>query len=366
MDAIVVGLVPSPGMPEKITSKIVNKLSTNIKEENNWNINLKFEIKKDPITDSSEHINKAMHIINRIREEKNWDYIIGLTDLPRFSKKKTIISDVNISQNSALIFLPSLGAINMTSKAHNIIKDILNDLLSKTAQYNPQHIKKMHITTNRLSKVNKLDFKNKKHVSKRYIINSRMIGKMQTISGMTYLNQPWKAITSFTKILSLSFATGTYISIFPTPWQLSDNFSLIRFIMLTLIAIIGMVVWLMYTHNLWEPKASANKRKYRFIYNITTFTTLSVVTITNYLILYIMLTLMIVFFIPETLFTMWGKANPEHSALNYLKLSWFITSLGVIVGAFGSTMQKKEKIRKITYSYRQLNRYYRAKSSNKK
>src|SRR5699024_4883434 len=190
-------------MPEKITSKIVNKLSTNIKEENNWNINLKFEIKKDPITDSSEHINKAMHIINCIREEKNWDYIIGLTDLPRYSKKKTIISDVNIRKNSALIFIPSLGAINMTIKAHNIIKNI-------------------HITKKLLLNVNKLDFKNKKHVSKRYIINSRMIGKMQTISGMTYLNQPWKAITSFTKILSLSFATGTYISIFPTPWQLSD------------------------------------------------------------------------------------------------------------------------------------------------
>ncbi|MDW8544574.1 hypothetical protein [Staphylococcus pseudoxylosus] len=366
MNQIVVGLVPSPGLPEKITYKIIDGLATHIKKGTNWEINLKFEIKTDPITDTSEQINKAMNIANHIKEKNDWDYIICLTDLPRFSNKKTIISDMNIYQKTALIFLPSLGAFNIKVKTHHIIIDVLNYLISNTVQHKIKQLKTTRIQSNLFSKIKKVNPEEKTNVTQRFIMNSRIIGGFHNIIGMTYLNRPWKARTSFSKLLSLSFATGTYISIFPTPWQLSANFSLLRFIILALISILGMVVWLIYAHSLWEPKSSRNRRKYRFIYNVTTFTTLIIITIANYLILYAMLTLMIVFFIPEKLFTMWGQVNPEHTVINYMRLSWFITSLGIIVGAFGSTIEKENEIRKITYSYRQLNRHYRAKSQKEK
>ncbi|WP_432750170.1 hypothetical protein WKW43_14240 (plasmid) [Staphylococcus pseudoxylosus] len=105
MNQIVVGLVPFLYLPEKITYKIIDGLATHIKKGTNWEINLKFEI-KHPITDTSEQINKAMNIANHIKEKNDWDYIICLTDLPRFSNKKTIISDMNIYQKTALIFPP--------------------------------------------------------------------------------------------------------------------------------------------------------------------------------------------------------------------------------------------------------------------
>ncbi|MBU8681469.1 uncharacterized membrane protein YidH (DUF202 family) [Staphylococcus saprophyticus] len=365
MDQIVVGLVPSPGLPEKIPFKIIDELSTNIKKGTNWELNLKFEIKTDPIIGSSEQINKAMNIANRVKKENNWDYIICLTDLPRFSKKKAIVSDVNINQRVAIIFLPTLGAINIQTKTRYVITDVLNYLLLNNTQYKIKQPKRTRMQLNLFSKIKMINPEEETNINRRFIMNSSVIGAVHTIIGMTYLNQPWKAITSFTKILSLSFATGTYISIFPTPWQLSAHFSLLRFTMLALISIIGMVFWLIYTHNLWEPKSSKNKRKYRFIYNITTFITLLVITIANYLILYTLLTLMVSFFIPETLFTTWGQASPEHSVINYMRLSWFITSLGIIVGAFGSSTQREKEIRKVTYSYRQLNRYNRDKSQKR-
>ncbi|XVK97094.1 hypothetical protein AABC03_13955 (plasmid) [Staphylococcus nepalensis] len=141
MNQIVVGLVPSPGLPEKITYKIIDGLATHIKKGINREINLKFEIKTDPIIDSSEEINKAMNIANHIKENNDWDYIICLTDLPRFSNKKTIISDMNIYQKTALIFLPSLGAFNIKVKTHHIIIDVLNYLISNTLQHKIKNLR---------------------------------------------------------------------------------------------------------------------------------------------------------------------------------------------------------------------------------
>lgn len=190
MNQIVVGLVPSPGLPEKITYKIIDGLATHIKKRTNWEINLRFEVKTDPITDASEQINKAMNIANHIKEENNWDYIICLTDLPRFSKNKTIISDMNIHQRAALVFLPSLGAFNIKVKTHHIIIDVLNYLISSTAQYKIKHLKTTRIQSNLFSKIKKVNPEEKTNVNQRFIMNSRIIGAVYTIIGMTYLNQP--------------------------------------------------------------------------------------------------------------------------------------------------------------------------------
>ena len=39
------------------------------------------------------------------------------------------------------------------------------------------------------------------------------------------------------------------------------------------------------------------------------------------------------------------------------EILWFVSSLGLLAGAMGSTVENEEKIRRITYSYRQYHRY---------
>src|SRR5699024_8896368 len=59
-------------------------------------------------------------------------------------------------------------------------------------------------------------------------------------------------------------------------------------------------------------------------------------------------------------FSNWTSLNSkEPTVLNYINLIWFITSLGILTGAMGSTVENAEKIKRVTYSFRQ---YYRAKS----
>ena len=188
---------------------------------------------------------------------------------------------------------------------------------------------------------------------------------IQLVAGLTRANQPWKNIFNFKKIISVAFATGTYISIFSMPWELSVIYSPFRLILLMVIAIVGMAGWLFYAHQLLERKTAKSQRVYRYIYNSTTLVTLSMITLINYFILYILLAVSITLFVPVDLFNSWTSAKAQFTFTNYLRLIWFVASLGLLAGAMGSTVENEEKIRRITYSYRQYHRYKEAEQEEK-
>lgn len=149
------------------------------------------------------------------------------------------------------------------------------------------------------------------------------------------------------------------------PWELSVIYSPFRLILLMIIAILGMAGWLLYAHQLLERKSAKSQRVYRYIYNSTTLVTLSVITLMNYFILYILLIISITLFVPVDLFNSWTSAKAQFTFTNYLRLIWFVASLGLLAGAMGSTVEDEEKIRRITYSYRQYHRYKEAEEEQK-
>ena len=136
-------------------------------------------------------------------------------------------------------------------------------------------------------------------------------------------------IFNFKKIISVAFATGTYVSIFSMPWELSVIYSPLRLIILMVIAILGMAGWLFYAHQLIEKKTAKSQRVYRYIYNSTTLVTLSLITLINYVILYLLLIISITLFVPVELFNSWTSAQAQFTFSNYMRLIWFVSSLGL-------------------------------------
>src|SRR5690625_1135092 len=84
----------------------------------------------------------------------------------------------------------------------------------------------------------------------------------------------------------LAFGPGIYITIFPTPWELSTIYSVPRFILLTSFAVLGMVTWIIFAHNLWEKPTKKGDVRLRKLYNYTTITTLLVIILINYTVLF--------------------------------------------------------------------------------
>lgn len=347
-----VGLVPSPGLAHEHVTKIIPKvkrlLSQRINDDSQWN----FDVKEDLIIGSAEDVHESVDKAEQIKNEKNWDFAICVTDLPSISGKRVVVSDFDNDKQVAMLSLPSLGAIDLKRKLISSITTMIEQL------YYNEPLKKP--STHPLIHLRSVEPAEDESAKRRYINTLMLISWIQLICGLTRANKPWKNVFNFKKIISVAFATGTYVSIFSMPWELSVIYSPLRFIILMIISIVGMAGWLFYAHRLIERKTAKSQRTYRWIYNATTMLTLVVITLINYFVLYILLTISITLFVPVSLFNSWTSAQAEFTFMNYVRLIWFVSSLGLLAGAMGSTVENEEKIRKITYSYRQYQRYKEA------
>lgn len=74
----------------------------------------------------------------------------------------------------------------------------------------------------------------------------------------------------------------------------------------------------------------------------------------------------IAIFAPPSLFEAWTGIEDEPTPEYYFALVWLITSLGTLAGAIGTGIEDEEKIRDITYSYRQKHRYYEMEKEEEK
>lgn len=389
---IKLGLVPSPDLPANITNKLIDSLPSFLNKTVDPLVNWKPKLIIDPVVGSAEYMNQLMNSLIELKHEYQWDYVICLTDLPHFMNKHVVVADLNISHNIALVSIPSLGIFPMKKRIKNIIVNILRDLRQnqnresveetiETKRISPfSFIQRYTFTTGSSDKQtlekqtkeknadNKRDKDNEdeknytqedteKQADIRYIITSKSVGQIRLLAGMTYANRPWNALVSLKKIIVFALGTGIYITIFPTPWKLSTIYNLPRFITLMFVTILGMVVWMIVAHQLWEKKTAKGDPRLRKLYNYTTVTTLSSVIFVNYIILFVLFLTTIAIFVPPELFEAGTNIEGKPTIKHYLQLTWLITSLGTIAGSIGTTSENEVNIRQATYSYRQMKRY---------
>ena len=365
MNTIKIGLVPSPDLPEKIVSQIIGQLKNSVEKHVDQHVDWQIEMEVDPFTGAAEYVNECVDKAVRLKKARNWHYAICITDLPSFSQHKAVIADVSSQRGAALLSLPSFGAFPLRRRIVKAVTFIV-ELLHNHGREDNKEDEISHINWRFLfSRIKRVVPEESNNTDTRFILSSSIIGWMRVLSGMTFANRPWMALASFKQILTLAFATGTYISIFSLPWQLSVNYSIPRFMMLMGLSIIGMVTWIIFAHHLWEKASSKSQSQYRILYNITTVMTLMVITIINYAVLYVLFTFSILLFVPEGIFNSWTQGNTDDSLESFMRLAWLITSLGVLAGSVGATVEKEEKIRHVTYSYRQRNRYYEIEQQRK-
>lgn len=353
-----VGLIPSPDLPAKIINQIADQLKISFEKQISSQIDWDIEVKVGIFVGAAEYVNETMKKVIELKETYGWDYAISITDLPSFSEGKAVIADVSTTNHVGIISLPSFGAFPLKKRISKAIT-LITELLYK---HNEATVEK-EVTTqiNRrfsLSKVMQVDPEEDAETDIRFVLNSKIIGWLRILSGMVFANRPWRAIGTFKKMLTLAFATGIYISIFSTPWQLSVSYTPSRFISLMMLSMIGMVIWIIFAHHLWEKPTSKSQSQYRRLYNVTTVITLFVITLINYFLLFILFLLSISLFVPEGIFDAVTNEGADESIEDYLRLAWLTASLSLLVGAVGATVEKEEKIREVTYSYRQKNRYY--------
>lgn len=104
-------------------------------------------------------------------------------------------------------------------------------------------------------------FENTTSQHTQYYVSSKSKGIFRLVSGMTFANNPFNMLKSLSNVVAIAFTTGAFGIIFTTMWNLSFVYSEWRLLLMMLVAIFGMMIWMIIAHNLWESKKRARISK---------------------------------------------------------------------------------------------------------
>lgn len=379
MENITVGIVPAPELPATIAYKLSGSLADALNEQIPGDIKWQVEVEIDRLTGAAEKVKEIMDEALHLKEDNKWDYVISLTDLPVLYRKSVVVADADIQNSIAQVSLPAFGMTPTPKKVRKTMVHMVKELyyrqgdMGKEVEFvrkgigikeeakHPGYYRKIREAF-RFSNVKRLELTEKYDgVTVRFVLNPAWNGVLKVLAGMTVSNRPWSIMPSFKKVVGLAFATGSYMLIFTTLWQLSALYGLVRLTGLMLVAMMAMVTWIIFAHELWEKKTyTFSSEKLRWMYNASTISTLSIAVILFYISLFILFLGAVLIFVPPNIFQ--DTIQEEIGPADYLRLAWLATSAATVAGAIGAGLEKAEVVRTSTYGYRQ---YMRSKAIQK-
>src|SRR5699024_4814404 len=174
---------------------------------------------------------------------------------------------------------------------------------------------------------------------------------------MAYANDPGQVMPTLTRVGAVAFTTGGFGWIVTTMWTLSHLFSDLRLPYIMLLAVVGMVVWVLLALELWAPIRTRSYMRLSRSYNLTTILTLSISVLAYYLAVFILFLATSSVLIPPDYLGEILMLEESATFINYLNIAWFAASLSTVAGAIGVGLENEEVVRDSTYGYRQKRRY---------
>lgn len=375
MQTITIGIITAPERAAQMIESIIDELPKKFNYAIGQNLNCEVEYVVDPLTGSAESSYDILDNACKIKKQNEWDFAICITDLPVFFENKAVAADISFEYCIAQISIPTFGCPPLKKRITKTLIQLMlemfnqvNEELDSGVKSNKQYIKRVFpiMTFKRQESSSLADNTIQKrkqhddHIDVRYLIASRFHGLWRIILGMTFANNPMKIMSSFKNIIAIAFTTGAFALIFPTIWKWGQVFSIYRLVALMIVAIIGLVTWIIVAHNLWEHPSKKSKPKIRRLYNAATTTTLLIDVTAYYMMMFtLFLTATLVLIPPGYLETIIDKVDDESLPvfIHYARVAWIEASISIIVSAMGAGLEDDNLVREVTYGYRQNRRY---------
>ena len=321
MEPIRVGLVADPAAPTAIARGMTD-LSP-LDGSNPWDIT----VVSEPFTTGSEDVETAMCRLQHQARQRNWDLVVGLTELPLHDREgRHLLIETDPAQRTAVLSLPALGGLRMHARARRAVRS----LVSGMADPDP-------------------------NVHHRVAL-PRVRGRWRLLLGMVLANRPWLLVPGLKSALVAALATGAVATINNTVWELAASLSWWRLAVATIASVALAVAWLVIDGELWDhpDDDSRQARERSRLYNASTLVTLMAGVLICYVALYVV-NLAWAYFVldPDVM------RSQSHAPLGYghlFVLAWFVASAATIGGGLGSGFASDESIRAATYSKREQDR----------
>ena len=359
----IIGLVVAPGVTEKLAQSLINDIPNILSEQDNHQRDWKVDLVVDPLTGFAESVEEIFKKIQDYHNKREWDYVVGITDLPMFYHQNVLALDINKKNGAAIFSYPAFGWRPVKNRFKHAIVTIINELhYSERAHVGYDDNNRVKKELNKQFPFSRIE-KTEVHLKEtgnnhlRYLSNSRSLGMIRLVSGMTFANNPLNMMASLSNIVAIAFTTGAFGLIFSTMWNMGLDFSVWRLFGISVMAILGMLVWIMVSHGLWESTKKAKHKRIVMLYNLTTIMTLLIAIVIYYMILYLLFLIAELVLLPPGFLGQQVGLNGPASVQLYLSIPWFATSISTVAGAIGAGLLNDQLIKESTYGYRQKVRY---------
>ena len=284
-------------------------------------------IVSEPFTTGSENVETAVGRLQERAQERSWDVVVGLTELPLHDREgRHLLVQTDPENQTAVLSLPALGGFRMRARTRRALRSLISGMADSDATN--QHRVAVPVAR----------------------------GRGRLLIGMVLANRPWLLVPGLKSALVAALATGAVATINSTVWLLATSLSWWRLVIGTVASVALVVVWLVVDGELWDhPDAdSAQARERSRLYNASTVVTLLVGVVICYAALYVVNVAWANFVLDPAVMGRYLHAKVSHADL--FVLAWFVATAATVGGGLGSGLETDEKIRAATYSKREEDR----------
>ncbi|MBV8959664.1 MAG: hypothetical protein JO087_12925, partial [Actinobacteria bacterium] len=290
MASVRVGLVADPAAPTAIARDMTDLAPVDGDE---WDIT----IVSEPFTTGSENVDAAVGRLQERAQERSWDVVVGLTELPLHDREgRHLLVQTDPENQIAVLSLPALGGFRMRARTRRALRSLISGMADSDATN--QHRVAVPVAR----------------------------GRGRLLIGMVLANRPWLLVPGLKSALVAALATGAVATINSTVWLLATSLSWWRLVIGTVASVALVVVWLVVDGELWDhPDAdSAQARERSRLYNASTVVTLLVGVVICYAALYVVNVAWANFVLDPAVMGRYLHAKVSHADL--FVLAWFVAT----------------------------------------
>ncbi|MEU6096971.1 hypothetical protein [Streptomyces sp. NPDC047079] len=286
--------------------------------------------------------------VSRHLQGIKWDIAVFITDLPRRARLHPISVEIDTEQRAAVISLPALGSRRLRRRVRQAIVDIVRQFV--TQEDAPQHPE----VIGRLPHQAGPSAGDASDMPRRYVVPG-LRGHVRLVAGMVYANRPWRLFGSLSRGLAGVFATATVLFMNTATWNLATALGTWQHAVITALAASALTAWIIIDHELWERPGDLPARHHPFYpYNLVTLITVASAVVVLATVLFgVLVAVSFLLLAASVLQKFIGRPV---GAGDYIYLSWFITAIAMVGGAFGSSLETDDQVRDAAYGRRQRER----------
>ncbi|RBP65460.1 hypothetical protein DFO66_10443 [Brevibacterium sanguinis] len=330
-------LITDPGFPSRRLGGILDSLDERLNNDLEPDVHLTTRVETILMTPHYEIDHNSIEAA--VDEYDHVDIILVLVEAPRHVNRRPLVAEVFADRRVAVVCATAVGAIRPNVR-------ILDTLMSCIERMRPHFLRRdIRQPTLSFCRWSKNDESGAQMLS-----SSRAAGNVRLLMGMVAANDPWRTMPKLSGVLAGAAAAGAFGIFYSSIWQLASYLSTPRLLSIGLMTMVGMVLWLIASHRLWDVPPNESRASIVLLYNFSTILTLFACTLGLYIFLVVFIFLGSLVVIDSEYLGL--TLDVDVSITNYLDIAWLSAALGVAAGALGSNFDSDVDVKRLTHGQR--------------